>query len=89
MTNLKSIARTACIVLAVSFATIVLAQEDEKQAPPVGGTPKDFTLPATDTFGLENGLQATLVPFGSVPKSTVRVIVRSGNLNEGDQTWLA
>ncbi len=89
MTNLKSIARIACIALAVSFATTALAQEDEKQAPPAGGTPKDFTLPATDTFGLENGFQATLVPFGSVPKSTVRVIVRSGNLNEGDQTWLA
>jgi zinc protease len=89
MTNLKSIARTACIALAVSFTTVVLAQEDEKQAPPAGGTPKDFTLPATETFGLENGLQGTLVPFGSVPKSTIRVIVRSGNLNEGDQTWLA
>jgi len=86
MTNLKSI---ACIAFVLSYATVALAQEDEKQAPPAGGTPKDFTLPATETFGLENGLQGTLVPFGSVPKSTISVIVRSGNLNEGDQTWLA
>ena len=76
-------------VLALSFVAVVYAQEEGRQAPPPGGTPKDFVLPAKDVFGLENGLQATLVPFGSVPKATVSIIVRSGNLNEGDQTWLA
>jgi len=86
MTNPRII---ACAVLALSFVAIVYAQEEERQAPPSGGTPKDFILPAKDTFGLDNGLQATLIPFGSVPKATVRIIVRSGNLNEGDQTWLA
>jgi len=86
MTNFK---RIVCTAVALSFVGSVSAQEEERQVPPPGGTPKDFTLPATDTFGLDNGLQATLIPFGSVPKATVRVIVRSGNLNEGDQTWLA
>ncbi|MCH9003883.1 MAG: insulinase family protein [Proteobacteria bacterium] len=86
MTNPKIV---ACIVLALSFVAIVYAQEEERQEPPSGGTPKDFILPAKDTFGLDNVLQSTLIPFGSVPKATVRIIVRSGNLNEGDQTWLA
>lgn len=86
MTSLRTI---ACTVLAISFITTVHAQDDERQSPPAGGTPKDFTLPAKDVFGLGNGLKATLVPFGSVPKTTVRIIVRSGNLNEGEQTWLA
>jgi len=76
-------------VLALSFVAVVYAQEEGRQAPPPGGTPKDFVLPTKDVFGLENGLQATLIPFGSVPKATVSIIVRSGNLNEGDQTWLA
>ena len=86
MINSKTI---ACAVLALSFATVVYAKEEERQAPPSGGTPKDFILPTKDTFGLDNGLQATLIRFGSVPKTTIRIIVRSGNLNEGDQTWLA
>ena len=77
------------VALALSFVAVVYAQENEKQAAPPGGAPKDFVLPATDVFGLENGLKATLIPFGSVPKATVRIIVRSGSLNEGNQTWLA
>ena len=76
-------------VLALSFVAAVYAQEEGRQAPPPGSTPKDFVLPSKDVFGLENGLQATLIPFGSVPKATVSIIIRSGNLNEGDQTWLA
>jgi zinc protease len=86
MTNFRSVTYA---VLALSFVAAAYAQEVEKQEPPAGGTPKDFVVPAKDVFGLENGLQATLIPFGSVPKATVRIIVRSGNLNEGDQTWLA
>lgn len=86
MTKLKTI---ACLALAFSLLTAAFAQSQEKEAPPSGGTPKDFTLPAKEKFALENGMRATLVPFGSVPKSTISVIVRSGNLNEGTQTWLA
>lgn len=86
MTNLKKL---VCTVVAFSFVAIAFAQEEEKETPPAGGTPKDFSLPAKDTFGLDNGLQGTLIAFGSVPKATIRVIVRSGNLNDGDQTWLA
>jgi len=86
MTNTKLV---TCTVLALSFVAVVFAQEEGQQGPPLGGTPKDFVLPATDVFGLDNGLQATLIPFGNVPKATVSIIIRSGNLNEGDQTWLA
>lgn len=86
MTKLKTI---ACLALAFVFLNAASAQGNEKEAPPAGGKPKDFTLPAKEKFALENGLRATLVPFGSVPKSTISIIVRSGNLNEGTQTWLA
>ena len=86
MNNVK---KFACLLLPLALVSLAPAQETEKQTPPPGGTPKDFTLPAKETFALENGLQATFVPFGNVPKTTISVIVRSGNLNEGDQTWLA
>ncbi len=73
--------------LVTVFTSPVVAQD--RETPPPGGTPKDFNLPASDTFSLDNGLAATLIPFGNVPKVTISVVVRSGNLNEGQQTWLA
>lgn len=66
-----------------------LAQDAPKEEPPEGGTPRDFSLPATRESSLRNGLAITAVPFGSVPKATIAVVVRAGNLNENDKTWLA
>ncbi|HSK09840.1 MAG TPA: pitrilysin family protein [Vicinamibacterales bacterium] len=61
-----------------------------KQAPPPAGTPKDFALPKPARFTLPNGLAVTMVPFGQVPKVTVRLVVPAGNLHEGrDEVWLA
>jgi predicted Zn-dependent peptidase len=66
------------------------AKAGEKQLPPEGGTPKDITLPAKEDFQLPNGLRATLVSYGQIPKVTVRLAVRSGNLNEAsNEIWLA
>ena len=79
----------AAAIASTAIMGMAIAQETMKEQPPAGGTPKDFVLPAKETLGLDNGLQVTLVPFGSVPKATVSVIVRSGNLNDGDQTWIA
>jgi len=62
----------------------------EKQAPPPGGPPKPFHLPKSEAFELPNGLRATIVPYGSIPKVAVKVVVRAGNLNEpASQVWLA
>jgi predicted Zn-dependent peptidase len=73
-------------VLAFVLVMPVVAQ----QAPPEGGEPKAFNLPETTTFELDNGLQATLVEYGALPKVTVNVIMRTGNINEGpEQVWLA
>jgi len=84
MTTRKSIVIVAAVLL-----TVVLAMA-EKQTPPPGGTPRDFTLPPAKTFSLDNGLQATLVQYGKLPKVTVSVRVRAGNLNEtSEQIWLA
>jgi len=62
----------------------------ETEAPPPGGQPKDFSLPQRQSFTLDNGLAATLVPYGALPKVTVSVRVRCGNGNEtAEQVWLA
>ncbi|MBF9221495.1 M16 family metallopeptidase [Hymenobacter ruricola] len=54
-----------------------------KQAPPAGGQPRDFALPAKEDFTLDNGLRARLVPFGQVPKVSLMVAVQVGNVHEG------
>lgn len=62
----------------------------QKQTPPEGGEPKDFTLPKKEIVNLENGIQLVMVPYGSIPKATISITVKTGNINETkDQVWLA
>ena len=73
-------------VLACTLVLPAIGQE----SPPEGGTPKDFNVPEPYTFTLDNGMQATLVTYGVLPKVTAQVIVRTGNIHEdSDQVWLA
>lgn len=81
----KLILTVLALTLAVSISVAA-----EKQTPPPGGPPKAFTVPPHQDFTLKNGMKITLVPYGKVPKVTVDVIERSGNLNEAEnQVWLA
>jgi predicted Zn-dependent peptidase len=66
------------------------AATPRREQPPAIGTPRGFTLPAGRTLTLANGMRVTLVPFGTVPKATVRLFVRTGNIDEKPgETWLA
>jgi predicted Zn-dependent peptidase len=79
--------RIALVSIALGLAPVLLAQ---KQAPPVPAEPKGFSVPAPKTFTLENGLAVTLVPYGTVPKVTVRLAVLTGNVDEkANEVWLA
>ena len=61
-----------------------------KQTPPSGGQPRDFKLPAREDFTLPNGLQARLVPFGEIPKTTILLTIQAGNVHEPEgQTGIA
>jgi len=76
------------IILASLLCCLSLAPA-QKQLPPEGGKPKDFKLPQKNTFALPNGVKAVLVKYGTVPKVSVSVVVRSGMLNEtADEVWL-
>ena len=55
----------------------------QKQAPPEGGPPKAFTVPANETYTLPNGLKITLVPYGIIPKAAISLAVDAGDINEG------
>jgi zinc protease len=67
------------IVLAALAVAPALAQ---KQTPPAGGAPKAFTVPAHETYALANGMKVTLVPYGNIPKATVSLALRTGNIDE-------
>src|ERR1022692_4262111 len=61
-----------------------------KETPPQGPPPKPFHLPATTDFTLPNGMQATIVPYGTVPKVAVRLLVGAGAIDESaGQVWLS
>jgi predicted Zn-dependent peptidase len=82
----------AILTLACAFglASAATLRSAEKQAPPAPGKPKDFQVPAPRKITLENGLGVTFVTYGTVPKVTVRLSVRTGNIDEKpDQVWLA
>jgi predicted Zn-dependent peptidase len=56
---------------------------------PSAGAPKPFTVPASETLTLPNGLQVTLIPYGNVPKATISLRTYAGGLNEGENRWLS
>jgi len=76
--------------LVMSLLLVGITGHAQKQSPPQGGTPKDFTLPAKSNKALANGMKATLVQYGTVPKVNVNLIVKTGNVHEAaNQVWLA
>jgi zinc protease len=80
--NMQAIATVTAAFAATCtlFAAACFAQQ--KQTPPAGGPPKPFTVPAHETYELPNGMKVTLVPYGNLPKVTLSLVVRTGNLNE-------
>ena len=62
----------------------------QKQTPPPGGAAKDFKLSEKKVQTHANGLKTMLVHYGELPKVTVSLIVKTGNVHEGaGQIWLA
>lgn len=78
------------LILSLLLVGFVLVAQQQKETPPPGGTPKDFKLPAKKSTKLKNGLTATAVQYGAIPKVNVSVIVKTGNIHEGpEEVWLA
>ena len=70
------------------FSFSLIAQE--KEQPPKGGEPKNFTLPKKEVVTFDNGLTLVMVPYGSIPKATVHFSIKTGNIDENEnQVWLS
>lgn len=83
-TNALSLSLALCLALAGT----ALAQQ--KQAPPAPGTPRNFAIPAIRRIDLPNGLKVRFVPYGEVPKVTIRLVTQTGNVDESaNEVWLA
>ena len=77
-----------CLTTIASF--IAITSVAQKETPPEGGVPKDFKLSAKQIQKYDNGLRSTLVHYGTVPKVTISLIIKTGNVHETtDQIWLA
>ncbi len=78
---------TTLIVCAFVFSG---TYAQEKELPPKGGEPKNFSLPKKEVVSYDNGLTLVMVPYGSIPKATIRFNIKTGNIDENaDQVWLA
>lgn len=74
-------------ILALLVATAVA---QEKELPPEGGTPKGFKLPEKEIVTLDNGLKLVMIPYGEIPKVSVNITVKTGNIHENEnQVWLS
>ena len=68
----------------------VLPANAQKQTPPKGGEPKGFTLPEKEVIIYDNGLELVLVPYGSIPKATINITIKTGNIHEKEnQVWVS
>src|SRR5205809_1921728 len=78
---------TILLVLTGVACSTVFSQ---KQAPPAGGTPKDFVLPEKKINQLPNGVKSQMVQYGDIPKVNIQLIVKTGNVHEAaNEVWLA
>jgi zinc protease len=81
---------TSVFAQTATITTQTPAAATTRQAPPAPGTPRNFTIPAIRRFALPNGLQVRFVPYGEVPKTTIRLVTQTGNVDEqATETWLA
>ncbi|WP_340198881.1 M16 family metallopeptidase [Ascidiimonas sp. W6] len=75
-------------VLVLFFVTISYTQD--KEQPPVGGEPKNFIIPKKQVVSFPNGLRLVMVPYGSIPKVTIHISVKTGNIHEKEkEVWLS
>ncbi|HWJ91190.1 MAG TPA: pitrilysin family protein, partial [Flavisolibacter sp.] len=80
------------LIYILGFLFVILTDNviAQKQTPPAGGKARDFKLSEKNTQSYSNGLKSTLVHYGNLPKATISLIIKTGNIHEGkDQVWLA
>ncbi|MGZ8541340.1 MAG: M16 family metallopeptidase [Chitinophagaceae bacterium] len=81
--------KSTCYIVTL-FAFLFVSSSDAQETPPPGGQPKDFKLSEKKKVKLGNGLQATLVQYGDLPKVSINLTVNTGSIHETtNETGLA
>ena len=81
---MNAVVRSMAAAFALTTATV--AQE----RPPAPAEPRPFSLPEVKRYSLPNGMNVRLVQYGDVPKTTIRLVVQTGNLDEKpSEVWLS
>ncbi|HKE13828.1 MAG TPA: pitrilysin family protein [Kofleriaceae bacterium] len=76
--------------LSLSLATSLLAAPALAQTRPAVEPPTSAPRVERSDFALPNGLAVTLIPTGDIPKTTVQLVFRAGNVDEAaSEVWLA
>ncbi len=82
--------KTSIYLLFVALFIVLPGNAQDKATPPKGGEPKDFKLPEKEVINYDNGLTLVMVPYGSIPKATISITIKTGNINETkEEVWLA
>lgn len=82
--------KTSLYTFIIALFLVLPGKAQDKETPPQGGEPKDFKLPEKEVINYDNGLKLVLVPYGSIPKATINITLKTGNINEGkEEVWLA
>jgi zinc protease len=78
------------MMMVAAIVAAALSVQAQKQAPPTAGPAKNFNLPTPREFTLPNGMEVTLVQWGTIPKARVELNIATGNVSEGpNEVWLA
>lgn len=84
------IRRLAALAAGAALAGFAPGAGAAQSTPPEPGEPREFRVPESTGLQLDNGLDVTLIPYGDVPKVTVQLAIRTGNVDEAaDQVWLS
>lgn len=76
--------------LLIALFLTIPGTAQKKEVPPKGSEAKGFTLPKKEVVNYDNGLTLVMVPYGSIPKATISINVKTGNINESEnQVWLS
>ncbi|MBF7012655.1 pitrilysin family protein [Novosphingobium resinovorum] len=77
------------LLLCTAALALTAAPALAKEAPPAPAAAKPFALPPLTEFTLANGMKVTMAQHGNVPKVTIVASVRTGNIDDGQNVWLA
>ena len=86
---MNRITKALSLTVVLSVLPVIGVASTFPSEPPAPATPKNFMLPEVEHFTLENGMEVSLIPYSTTPKSTMMLHFDTGNENDGDKRGLS